>query len=44
MAFADVMEGIKAFLMPVWEAIVLEDEYMGNWESTTVTWEKGGKA
>ena len=40
MAFADVMEGIKTFLLPVWEAIVTEDEHLNSWKSITLTWEK----
>lgn len=43
MAFADVMEGIKTFLLPVWEAIVTEDEHLNSWKSITLTWEKGGE-
>ena len=37
-AFAEVMDGIKAFLMPVWEAIILEDEYLSAWKSNAVKW------
>ena len=37
-AFAEVMGGIKAFLMPVWEAIILEDEYLSAWKSNAVKW------
>ena len=44
MAFADVMEGIKTFLLPVWEAIVTENEHLNSWRSITLTWEKGGQA
>ena len=44
MAFADVMEGIKTFLLPVWEAIVRENEHLNSWKSITLTWEKGGQA
>ena len=39
-AFADVMEGIKAFLMPVWEAIVLENEVMNTWIAGERAWNK----
>lgn len=38
MAFAEVMEGIKTFLLPVWEAIVAENETLSNWESKTTSW------
>ena len=38
MAFADVMEGIKTFLLPVWEAIIAENETLSNWESKTTSW------
>ena len=44
MPFADVMEGIKTFLLPVWEAIVTENEPLNSWKSITLTWEKGGQA
>ena len=44
MPFADVMEGIKTFLLPVWEAIVTENEHLNSWKSITLTWEKGGQA
>ncbi len=37
-AFADVMEGIKTFLLPVWEAIMAENETLSNWESKTTSW------
>ena len=40
MAFADVMKGIKIFLLPVWEAIVTEDELLINWSSETTSWKK----
>ena len=40
MAFADVMEGIKNFLLPVWEAIMTEDELLINWNSETTSWKK----
>ena len=40
MVFADVMEGIKIFLLPVWEAIVAEDELLINWSSETTSWKK----
>ena len=43
-AFAIVMEGIKTFLLPIWEAIVTENEYLNSWESIAVTGEKGGEA
>ena len=38
-AFAEVMGGIKAFLMPVWGAIVTENEYLSKWESFDQKWE-----
>ena len=38
MAFADVMEGIKTFLLPVWEAITTEEELLYNWASRISCW------
>ena len=43
MAFADVMEGIKTFLLPVWEAIKTEEELVRNWSSKTLNWVNGGQ-
>jgi hypothetical protein len=40
MAFADVMDGIKIFLMPVWEAIVLENEVQNTWIADERAWNK----
>jgi len=37
-AFAEVMDSIKAFLMPVWEAIVMETEYLETWNSKMGVW------
>ena len=37
-AFTEVMDGIKVFLMPVWEAIITENETLSNWISQTVSW------
>lgn len=37
-AFVDIMNGIKVFLMPVWEAIVSENEYMSSWNSNASKW------
>lgn len=37
-AFAEVMEDIKTFLLPVWEAIMAEKETLSNWESKTTSW------
>ncbi len=36
--FTDVIEGISAFLLPVWTAIVDEDECLHNWDSKTTSW------
>ena len=44
MPFADVIEGINIFLLPVWEAIVTKNEHLNSWKSITLTWEKGGQA
>ena len=43
MAFADVMGGIKTFLLPVWEAITTEEELVRNWSSKTLNWVNGGQ-
>ena len=43
MAFSDVMEGIKTFLLPVWEAITTEEELVRNWSSKTLNWVNGGQ-
>lgn len=37
-AFTDVMEGIKAFLFPVWTAIVAEEELLQNWDAAIKNW------
>lgn len=37
-AFAEVMEGIKAFLMPVWEAIVIEAKFQTFWTVEKISW------
>ena len=37
-AFADVMEGFKAFLLPVWEAITAENELQKNWTADEKKW------
>ena len=37
-AFADVMEGIKAFLLPVWEAITAENELQRNYTAANRLW------
>ena len=37
-AFADVMDSIKAFLMPVWEAIVTEDDFLTQWSCVNSRW------
>lgn len=39
--FADVMNRISVFLLPVWEAIVSENEHMKNWDSKTARWGEG---
>ena len=40
MAFAEVMDGIKAFLMPVWEAVVSESEFLNHWLAGEKAWNK----
>ena len=37
-AFTDVMDGIKVFLMPVWEAIITESKTLNNWKSQITSW------
>jgi len=37
-SFATVMVGIKAFLLPVWEAIVAEEELLKNWRFEDYIW------
>jgi len=37
-AFADVMEKIKLFLFPVWEAILAGKEMLWNWDPLTRSW------
>ena len=37
-AFADVMEEIKLFLFPVWEAILAGKELLRNWDPLTKSW------
>lgn len=39
MNFAEVMAGIKVFLLPVWKAIVAESEFAQTWwSSKTISW------
>ena len=40
MPFAEVIEGIKAFLLPVWDAIITENEFQNNWLAADKTWDK----
>ena len=37
-AFTGLMDGIAAFLMPVWDAIVMENEYLETWNSKMGVW------
>lgn len=37
-SFTAVMDGIKTFLFPVWEAIAAEEELLSNWDSKTTSW------
>ena len=39
-AFAEVMVGIKEFLMPVWEAIVTDAEFLREWIAVEKTWNR----
>ncbi len=36
--FTDVIASIQQFLLPVWEAIVSEDELLHRWNSQTINW------
>ena len=38
MPFADVMDGIRALLLPIWEAIIAEEELLVNWKSEKCIW------
>ena len=38
MLFADVVNGIKALLLPIWEAIIAEEELLKNWKSEKCIW------
>ena len=38
MAFVDVMDGIKNFLLPVWKAIISEEEYCRCWIAQNGKW------
>ena len=38
--FADIIEGIKTFLAPVWDAIVAEEEILCPWDSRSSSWKK----
>ena len=40
MPFIDIMEGIKTFLLPVWESILAETEILSNWNSQIACWGK----
>ena len=40
MAFAEVMEGIKVFLLPVWDAIISENEFLNAWLAGEKAWNK----
>ena len=36
--FAEVMNGIKCFILPVWERFVAEKEFLSTWDSKTTSW------
>ena len=38
MPFADVMDGIRSLLLPIWEAIIAEEELLVNWKSEKCIW------
>jgi len=38
MPFAKVVDGIKAFLLPIWDAIVAEDALLKSWKSKKCIW------
>lgn len=40
MPFADVIAGIKAFLLPVWSAIITQIEFQNNWLAADKSWNK----
>ena len=40
MPFADVIAGIKAFLLPVWDAIITDIEFQNNWLAADKAWNK----
>lgn len=40
MPFADVIAGIKEFLLPVWSAIITEIEFQHNWLAADKAWNK----
>ena len=40
MPFADVIAGIKAFLLPVWDAIITDIEFQNNWLAADKAWTK----
>ena len=39
-AFTEVIEGIKRFIEPIWDSILLGVDYVGCWDSTSGTWSK----
>ena len=43
MAFAEVMAGIKVFLLPVWDAIISENEFLNAWVAGEKAWNKEKK-
>jgi len=40
MPFTEVIAGIKVFLMPVWNAIITENELQNNWLAAEKAWDK----
>jgi hypothetical protein len=38
MPFADVIEGINIFLLPIWNAIKEENELLDSWHSNGLAW------
>ena len=40
MPFADVIAGINAFLLPVWDAIITDIEFQNNWLAADKAWNK----
>lgn len=41
-SFAEVIDGLREFLQPVWECVLSEEEFLMNWQSGILCWTRSG--